>query len=179
MPTDVRRQTDSCDIRFGGGGTGVPSQYRRPKRVDTQRSYLDVPGSQLFRVICHAAPPSVRIPRHAPVLDSRLPVLCPRASVTSYSRRSYVVYSFRCVDRCLHMESTIGLRVGCVNNAAGRSLQCDGGERLRVSSESADQLHDRRTAQRSRARRRRSAETSEQTEARRAVERSRSERSTS
>ena len=80
---------------------------------DSAAAALDVPGSQLFRVICHAA---------------------------------------------------------------GRSLQCDGGELLRVSSESADQLHDRRTAQRSRARRRRSAETSEQTEARRAVERSRSER---
>ena len=68
---------------------------------DSAAAALDVPGSQLFRVICHAA---------------------------------------------------------------GRSLQCDGGELLRVSSESADQLHDRRTAQRSRARRRQSAETSEQTD---------------
>ena len=39
------------------------------------------------------------------------------AGALSASKRH--VYSFRCVDRCLHMESTIGLRVGCVNNAAG------------------------------------------------------------
>ena len=53
-PTCVGRLTHAISDSAAAALT-CHHTYRRPKRVDTQRSYLDVPGSQLFRVICHAA----------------------------------------------------------------------------------------------------------------------------